>query len=228
MSARDWQPGDRALIEVEVIERYSDTHFDVQVSTGGASWLMNVAASSLRPVPAAGEAATEDVIEQAARVLSEHGHSGTVNSREGVIICLCGERLPVTFDDPCMGYADADEEEAVISTHRARALAAAGLLSGGVPGRSEAEVKAEALREAADWLPSATVVGGVPGRSEVEVEWGVAYRQGDGTLFVDDDVVSREDAELRIGGDVYDFVVCRTVGPWRAARLAGTTEAGDE
>lgn len=63
-------------------------------------------------------------------LLGEHGHSGTVNSAAGVIICICGERLAVTFDDPEMGYANADEEEAVLATHLADVLLAAGWTKG--------------------------------------------------------------------------------------------------
>ncbi len=59
------------------------------------------------------------------------------------------------------------------------------------------------------------------GVGDGEVEWGRAFRQGDGTLFVDDDEGAFRDAEdvqqfTRPGNpeSPYDLVVRRTVGPW--------------
>lgn len=68
MSARDWQPGDKALIEVEFFAR--NTPFDwVSVGLPGGGMGKVQPSSALRPVPAAGEAATEDVVERAAEVM---------------------------------------------------------------------------------------------------------------------------------------------------------------
>lgn len=140
MSAQKWQPGDKAYVEVEV-------HHPAQF--GDHVWITGpmlrddevrwVRPADLRPVPAAGEveAATEDVIERVARVLAE-----TV--------------------------APWDETPSIVRdsfTAQARALAAAGLLTGGVPGRSEAEIKAEGRARNADecrafgWLPGTRLAG---------------------------------------------------------------------
>lgn len=79
----------------------------------------------------------------------------------------------------------------------ARALADANLLAGGVPGRSEAEIKAEALQE-----------------------------------FKTEDL---PDFAMAMGSDLGWYTtgskVAALVGEWlddRAARVAGTTEAGDD
>lgn len=123
MTAREWQAGDRAYVEVEVIERYNDTHFDVQVNSGEASWIMPMSASTLRPVPAAGEAATEEIVERAARLLAEHQEYA---DDVGLIQCQCADTA--WFDSP-----------ADMAAHQARALR--GLLASPVqPGRSEGEV----------------------------------------------------------------------------------------
>lgn len=64
-SARDWQPGDRAYIEVEV-EVLGQSRTWAVVRPGGDSRVTSVyvGVEHLRPVPAAGEAATEDVVER--------------------------------------------------------------------------------------------------------------------------------------------------------------------
>lgn len=57
------------------------------------------------------------------------------------------------------------------------------------------------------------------------IEWGVAYRQGDGTLFVDE-AVNEDDARERVAwSSVYDLVVQRSVGPWSPV-AADEQEAG--
>lgn len=57
MSAREWKPGDKALVEVEVTWTDEST---VQCSIAADDGYF-LPINALRPVPAAGEAATEDV-----------------------------------------------------------------------------------------------------------------------------------------------------------------------
>src|SRR5690606_34971536 len=67
VTAREWKPGDKALVEVEVTWTDEST---VQCSIAADDGYF-LPINALRPVPAAGEAATEDVIERAARVLAQ-------------------------------------------------------------------------------------------------------------------------------------------------------------
>ena len=49
---------------------------------------------------------------------------------------------------------------------------------------------------------------------ETEAEWGVAYRTGDGSLFVDE-CVNEDDARFRAeNSDAYDLLVSRKVKNW--------------
>jgi len=142
---REWQPGDKALIEVEVShESKPGRPVWIRSPFGGTR---GVATNRLRPVSCGGEveAATDDAIDRAARTVVKLS----------------------TFD-----------------FEQARYLV--GLLVGGVPGRSEAEIKAEALREAAD-----------------------AYEA--------------DEARHPVRRAAFAAWLCA-----RAARVAGTTEAGDE
>lgn len=53
-----------------------------------------------------------------ADLLSEHGQGGRVNSREGTVMCLCGDWLEVgEFEDPAMGFPDPEIEDRVRSAH---------------------------------------------------------------------------------------------------------------
>lgn len=144
MSAREWQPGDKALIEVEVTNVVRGS-VEVEVPTRPAPTFAYLRSDLLRPVgdaldasvstrpgdaqrvaPAGGEveAATEDVVERAARAIADYELGDYAED----------ERTPSDW---------------TIWLGTARALAAAGLLAGGVPGRSDAEIKAEALEGAA-------------------------------------------------------------------------------
>lgn len=81
-----------------------------------------------------------------------------------------------------------------------------------------AEVMTGDLMAVLEWLAEWQ-----PAPGEAETEWGVAYRAANDVLFVDDDVVDRRDAEQRVEwSDVYDFVVCREVGPWTPVRVTDT------
>lgn len=118
---REWQPGDKALVEVEVVEFGDQPEALVHVPRGGGPGVQAIVRTSdLRPVPAGGEveAATEDVIERAARAIADYELADYAED----------ERTPSDW---------------TIWLGTARDLARAGLLVGGVPGRSEAEIKAE-------------------------------------------------------------------------------------
>lgn len=127
MSARDWQPGDKALIEVEVV-MLGQSRTWAEVLPGGDSRVTSVYVDveHLRPVPAAGEAATEDAIERARKVARK---------------AVADEFYAMQGGDP--EWAEAPEPNAgddSVGSAVVRALAAAGLLAG-VPGRSEAETQ---------------------------------------------------------------------------------------
>ena len=70
MSARDWQPGDKAYIEVEVL----DEGGWVSVPPPASGVKFFIGTSALRPVPASGEATTEDAIERVAESLAAEIH----------------------------------------------------------------------------------------------------------------------------------------------------------
>lgn len=176
---REWQPGDKAYIEVEVTAVLDGLPL-AAVKTDRSGTTVRV--ESLRPVPAGREveAATEDVIERA-RVVARKAVADEFYAMQG------GD--PEWEEAPEPNAGDDSVGNAVV-----RALAAAGLLAGGAPGRSEAET-----------------------------EWGVRYP--DDLVYFD----SEEEAESEIdcyGGELVRREVWH--GPWRAARVAGTTEAGDE
>jgi len=176
---RVWQPGDEADVRVSVDDALAvpGPNDHRWVTVVGTTISTAVPERLLRPVSGVGvvEAATDDTIERAAEVIHGRGH-GPVSAEE------------MRDDRACRMCEE--------SRRVARALAAAGLLVGGVPGRSEAEIKAEALREAARALwpsrqPGREVRG--PGRALMaRAAW----------LEMDEKIA--------------------------AARVAGTTEAGDD
>lgn len=76
------------------------------------------------------------------RVLAEHGPTGSVNSIEGWIECLCGDRLPA----PTSLDALLDAEESLRRAHLAEALAP---LLAEREAKARREVAADALEQAA-------------------------------------------------------------------------------
>lgn len=205
---REWQPGDKALVEVEVVEFGDQPEALVHVPRGdGPGVQAIVRTSDLRPVPAGGE------VEAAVRLVVETTALGVEQAREYLTAALelvrAGEVEAATEDVieraaeimaevdyvPAAGHPGLLEGEREAYRNMARALAAAGLLAGGVPGRSEAEI-----------------------------EWGVMSDRHGYVVYTD--FTSREQAQGHLMDDSY--VVSRQVGPWTAARVAGTTEAGDD
>ena len=123
---REWEPGDRAYIEVEFVAR--NTPFDwVSVGLPGGGMGKVQPSSALRPVPAAGEAATEDVIEQAAEVM--HDAYEDAAKAEGW----------ETQERSRKPWSDVPEANKATMRAAVRAVVTSGLLAGDVPGRSEAE-----------------------------------------------------------------------------------------
>ena len=146
MSARDWQPGDKALIEVEVV--YNHEGGTAVLVVGPKSELRpegwrqfaNVDANALHPVPAAGEAATEDVIERVAESLAAEIHEAWEFQYDQ---CDHGTYRGGYLNGKPYAMCEITAERIV------RRRADAGLLAGGVPGRSESE---GTLRIEGDWL----------------------------------------------------------------------------
>lgn len=97
-----------------------------------------LAAGWTRPVP------DGDAIERAAEALDQHGYERTAMGHE----CPCGHiyasQPPGAYMEPHRG-----ELNDAIRDHKAERIVAALASPAREPGRSEAEVKAEALREAA-------------------------------------------------------------------------------
>lgn len=166
MSARDWQPGDKANVEVEVedVTRMSgvDTAFVWVQSTRpglGRSVGVRVPAADLLPVPQADEGA----IERAAEVIwhSDHLERAVLADARVIARALAAANLlaspvqpscdtcrdekrvttmvPGFTGEPVEGEVDCPDCVAIRPAYPPRQ-----------PGRSEAEIKAEALNEAAD------------------------------------------------------------------------------
>ena len=163
---REWQPGDKVYVVGEVTDVMGNV-VDVRIAhpcTDGAN--ITTWTADLRPVPGGGEASTASMTTIPDSAMSA-AMSAFARYNSG--------RIPSEVVPHAIG--------AVIWA----ALDA----MGGVPGRSEAEIKGEALREAADEL-------------EASQQFAVDFHGN-------------------------RFAVCGT--PWlraRAARVAGTTEAGDD
>jgi len=181
---REWHPGDEVDLRGTIEQISTSGHLAwVTVSGGG----VGVPLADLRPVSGGGEveAATEAVIE---RAIAEHtfrgAHAGCAPAP--------GERPPI-FSRCLCGWRSEEDHRAHVAEEVRKALAAAGLLVGGVPGRSEAEIKAEAWDEG------------------VATSLEHAIRNDDGiTLRLE-----------HVDGSPW-------ANPYRAARVAGTTEAGDD
>ena len=170
MSARDWQPGDEALLRVKVSHpsAHGADHvwIEAENTVGGLRW---VPAADLLPVPQA----DEDTIERARKVVADkvweiHGPDSTdmdsaEMDAEDIVDALAAANLladPRTAEERFLG---ATYVEDLSPTH--------GGLDETVeviqPGRSEAQIKAEALREHrlewASWIEDhGTYVGTVP------------------------------------------------------------------
>lgn len=160
MSAREWQPGEpeveaaaRALYEEERNEsmgfdawpEYDDPENVGRHIYEGHARAALIAAhavtADLLPVPQADDGAIEDVVARAAAVIHEHegicscGHDSSVeHNSNGCYARISYE--PLTTCDCTLDHGEGTSAVVV-----ARALAAAGLLSGGVPGRSESDVR---------------------------------------------------------------------------------------
>lgn len=154
---REWQPGDKAFLEVEVSHMArTGRHVWITSPFGGKRW---VDVADLRPVPAGGE------VEAAVRLVVGSTALGVEQAREYLTAALelvrAGEVEAATedaIDDlrvAMLGTTDGDfiDPDSDIPAGEMFRLAAEWvtnrLLAGGVPGRSEAEIKAEALNEAA-------------------------------------------------------------------------------
>jgi len=199
---REWQPGDKALIEVEVGD-VAEVHGELVATVrpvatptapGAMSFFSTALADSLRPVSAAGE------VESAAEAMTTLPETAMRAAMSAFAKYNSG-RIP---DD--------------VVPHAIGAVIWAALDAvGGVPGPSEAEIRAEVL-------------------SEVQAH-GVALDKGRGIVClcgeVCNAVMGRSPA--RIMGSTSDEYVHINAGTVFAqhlrdvrARVAGTTEAGDD
>lgn len=128
--AREWQPGDKAFIEVEVYD--CGTSAAAVTALDSQSSVLVVRTADLRPVPAGGEveAATEEVIERVAESLAAEIHEAWEFQYDQ---CDHGTYRGGYLNGKPYAMCEITAERIV------RRRAAAGLLAGGVPGRSEAE-----------------------------------------------------------------------------------------
>lgn len=167
-----------------------------------------IAAGWSRPVPATGEAATEGVVERAAKAITE-AHS-TVKA----------------------AGAPADSSN-WLGEHAALWLARQGLLAGGVPGRSEAEpgmlrIEDHWLVRDVDHCTCSPHYGAHERHCGSETEVDLSILPGWRSEAEIKAEALREAADAWRGGPTGAAPIPRWWLDDRAARVAGTTEAGDE
>lgn len=118
MSARDWQPGDRAYIEVEVLRTVDEDSVTASIA-GRLGWVLAAPTADLLPVPQSDERAIERARQRVRKYLADRD------------AYLAGDDDDLVDD---VNYADEPDESQALLLSDLRLLA-----SPVQPGRSEAE-----------------------------------------------------------------------------------------